>query len=134
MPGTKICSTVPEVHQRALSKVTVSNVKWCNSVSWSSNTANATLRASASPIAQNVIFTASKQVSHRGPSISTHFIHKSEMSHVTHYCSQVKIPGSDTVSVYSNWMQHSNRTSPTYGVIPKYVFPFDTFTSQYNIQ
>ncbi|KAB5528284.1 hypothetical protein PHYPO_G00138510 [Pangasianodon hypophthalmus] len=53
--------------------------------------ANATLRASASPIAQDVIFTASKQV---------------------------KIPGSDTVSVYNNWMQHSNRTSPTHGLIP----------------
>ncbi|KAK2845865.1 hypothetical protein Q7C36_010719 [Tachysurus vachellii] len=53
--------------------------------------ANATLRASASPIAQDVIFTASKQV---------------------------KIPGSDSISVYSNWKLHSNRTSPTHGVIP----------------
>ncbi|TSR04318.1 N-acetylated-alpha-linked acidic dipeptidase-like protein [Bagarius yarrelli] len=48
-------------------------------------------RASASPVAQDVIFTAAKQV---------------------------KIPGSDTMSVYSNWMRHSNRTSPTHGVIP----------------
>ncbi|XP_062874192.1 aminopeptidase NAALADL1 [Trichomycterus rosablanca] len=53
--------------------------------------ANATLQASATPIAQNVIFTASKEV---------------------------KIPGSDSVSVYKNWMQYSNRTSPTYGTIP----------------
>ncbi|KAF7687672.1 aminopeptidase NAALADL1 isoform X1 [Silurus meridionalis] len=53
--------------------------------------ANATLRASASPVAQDVIFTASKQV---------------------------KIPGPESISVYSNWMKHSNRTSPTYGVIP----------------
>ncbi|KAG7318617.1 hypothetical protein KOW79_018372 [Hemibagrus wyckioides] len=53
--------------------------------------ANATLRASASPVAQDVIFAASKQV---------------------------KIPGSDTVSVYSNWMLHSNRTSPSHGIIP----------------
>ncbi|XP_017307041.2 aminopeptidase NAALADL1 [Ictalurus punctatus] len=54
--------------------------------------ANATLSASASPVAQHVIFAASKQV---------------------------KIPGSDTVSVYDNWMQHSNRSSPTYGLIPR---------------
>ncbi|KAM9446861.1 aminopeptidase NAALADL1 [Clarias gariepinus] len=54
--------------------------------------ANATLRASASPIAQHVIFTAAKQV---------------------------KIPGSNTVSVYENWRQHSNWTSPTHGNIPK---------------
>lgn len=114
-------ATVPELHPRAVSKVTVS---------WSSNTANATLRALGSPVAQHVIFTASKQVSHRGPNISTHFIHESERSNVSHYCYQVKIPGSDTVSVYSNWMRHSNRTSPTHGVIPKYVFLFHPFTSQ----
>ncbi|XP_030647261.1 aminopeptidase NAALADL1 [Chanos chanos] len=53
--------------------------------------ANATLRASASPAAQNVIFTATKQV---------------------------KIPASDTVSVYDNWMKYYNRSSPTHGIIP----------------
>uniref|UniRef100_A0A3B1IQ93 Aminopeptidase NAALADL1 n=2 Tax=Astyanax mexicanus TaxID=7994 RepID=A0A3B1IQ93_ASTMX len=53
--------------------------------------ANATLRASASPIAQNVIFTASKQVN---------------------------AAGSSSVSVYDNWLKYFNRTSPTYGLIP----------------
>ncbi|KAL6465985.1 hypothetical protein MHYP_G00261180 [Metynnis hypsauchen] len=53
--------------------------------------ANATLRVSASPIAENVIFTASKQV---------------------------KAAGSNTVSVYDNWIEYFNRSSPTYGLIP----------------
>ncbi|XP_076855102.1 aminopeptidase NAALADL1 [Brachyhypopomus gauderio] len=53
--------------------------------------ANATLRASGSPTVQNVIFTASKQVN---------------------------IPGSDSVSVYDNWIRYSNRTSTAYGNIP----------------
>ncbi|KAG5281139.1 hypothetical protein AALO_G00067850 [Alosa alosa] len=53
--------------------------------------ANATLRASGSPSAQSVIFTAAKQV---------------------------KTPGSDSTSVYDNWIRYFNRTSPTYGLIP----------------
>ncbi|XP_073696320.1 aminopeptidase NAALADL1 [Garra rufa] len=56
--------------------------------------ANATLRASASPAAQGVIFTASKQVD---------------------------APGT-TVSVYENWMKYYNRTSPNYGLIPNVGF------------
>ncbi|KAM6954157.1 aminopeptidase NAALADL1 [Aplochiton taeniatus] len=53
--------------------------------------ANATLRASGMPSVQNVIFTASKQVT---------------------------APGSASTSVYDNWIRFSNRTSPTYGTIP----------------
>ncbi|XP_062398715.1 aminopeptidase NAALADL1 [Sardina pilchardus] len=53
--------------------------------------ANATLRALGSPSAQSVIFTASKQV---------------------------KTPGSDSISVYDNWIRYFNRSSPTYGIIP----------------
>ncbi|XP_026875689.2 aminopeptidase NAALADL1 [Electrophorus electricus] len=53
--------------------------------------ANATLRASGSPTVQNVIFKASQQVN---------------------------IPGSDSVSVYDNWIRYSNRTSAAYGNIP----------------
>ncbi|KPP65966.1 hypothetical protein Z043_115574, partial [Scleropages formosus] len=53
--------------------------------------ANATLRAQASPIAQSVVFTASKQV---------------------------KTPASD-LSVYDNWIRYFNRTSPTHGLIPQ---------------
>ncbi|XP_016413635.1 aminopeptidase NAALADL1 [Sinocyclocheilus rhinocerous] len=56
--------------------------------------ANATLRASASPAAQSVIFTASKQVN---------------------------APGT-TTTVYENWKQYSNRTSPNYGIIPNVGF------------
>uniref|UniRef100_A0A8C2HJS6 Aminopeptidase NAALADL1 n=1 Tax=Cyprinus carpio TaxID=7962 RepID=A0A8C2HJS6_CYPCA len=56
--------------------------------------ANATLRASASPAAQSVIFTASKQV---------------------------KAPGT-TTTVYENWKKYSNRTSPNYGIIPNVGF------------
>uniref|UniRef100_A0A8C9WQM0 N-acetylated alpha-linked acidic dipeptidase like 1 n=1 Tax=Scleropages formosus TaxID=113540 RepID=A0A8C9WQM0_SCLFO len=52
---------------------------------------NATLRAQASPIAQSVVFTASKQV---------------------------KTPASD-LSVYDNWIRYFNRTSPTHGLIPQ---------------
>ncbi|XP_038161766.1 aminopeptidase NAALADL1 [Cyprinodon tularosa] len=54
--------------------------------------ANATLRASAMPSMQNVIFQASKQVT---------------------------APGFDSTSVYDNWIRYSNRTSPTHGVIPR---------------
>uniref|UniRef100_A0A6Q2X6H1 Uncharacterized protein n=1 Tax=Esox lucius TaxID=8010 RepID=A0A6Q2X6H1_ESOLU len=50
--------------------------------------ANATLRASGSPSAQSVILKASKQV---------------------------KTPGSESTSVYDNWIRYFNRTSPTYG-------------------
>ncbi|KAM4616006.1 aminopeptidase NAALADL1 [Polymixia lowei] len=57
--------------------------------------ANATLRASGMPSVQNVIFKAAKQV---------------------------KAPGLDSTSVYDNWIQFSNRTSPTYGTIPKVGF------------
>ncbi|CAB1322403.1 unnamed protein product [Coregonus sp. 'balchen'] len=57
--------------------------------------ANATLRASGSPSAQSVILKASKQV---------------------------KTPGSDSTSVYDNWIRYFNRTSPTYGVIPNVGF------------
>ncbi|XP_058886522.1 aminopeptidase NAALADL1-like [Acipenser ruthenus] len=53
--------------------------------------ANATLRAQGSPAAQSVIFTAAKQV---------------------------KTPGSQTTSVYDNWIRYSNRSSPSYGIIP----------------
>nr|XP_020453842.1 N-acetylated-alpha-linked acidic dipeptidase-like protein isoform X2 [Monopterus albus] len=53
--------------------------------------ANATLRASGMPSVQNVIFTAAKQVS---------------------------APGLDSKSVYDNWIQYSNRTSPAHGIIP----------------
>ncbi|XP_041094342.1 aminopeptidase NAALADL1-like [Polyodon spathula] len=53
--------------------------------------ANATLRGQGSPAAQSVIFTAAKQV---------------------------KTPGSQTTSVYDNWMRYSNRSSPSYGIIP----------------
>ncbi|KAI9536941.1 hypothetical protein NQZ68_029069 [Dissostichus eleginoides] len=54
--------------------------------------ANATLRASGMPSLQNVIFKASKQVD---------------------------APGLDSTSVYDNWIQYANRTSPTHGLIPK---------------
>ncbi|XP_024293904.1 aminopeptidase NAALADL1 [Oncorhynchus tshawytscha] len=57
--------------------------------------ANATLRASSSPSAQSVILKASKQV---------------------------KTPGSDSTSVYDNWIRYFNRTSPAYGVIPNVGF------------
>lgn len=53
--------------------------------------ANATLRASASPVAQSVIFTASKQVN---------------------------TPGPDSTTVYDNWIRYFNRSSPSHGVIP----------------
>ncbi|XP_072263517.1 aminopeptidase NAALADL1-like [Pyxicephalus adspersus] len=53
--------------------------------------ANATLRVQGTPPAQSVVFTASKQV---------------------------KTP-SNSLTVYDNWKNHSNRTSPQYGVIPQ---------------
>ncbi|XP_075426011.1 aminopeptidase NAALADL1 [Ascaphus truei] len=54
--------------------------------------ANATLRAQGTPPAQGVIFTASKQV---------------------------KTPMSSSLTVYDNWLRHSNRTSSLHGVIPQ---------------
>uniref|UniRef100_W5MA49 Aminopeptidase NAALADL1 n=1 Tax=Lepisosteus oculatus TaxID=7918 RepID=W5MA49_LEPOC len=53
--------------------------------------ANATLRVQGSPAAQSVVFTATKQV---------------------------KTPGSPSTSVYDNWIQYFNRSSPAYGIIP----------------
>ncbi|XP_057686898.1 aminopeptidase NAALADL1 isoform X2 [Corythoichthys intestinalis] len=53
---------------------------------------NATLRALGMPSLQNVVFTAAKQV---------------------------KAPGADSMSVYDKWIQHSNRTSPVHGLIPR---------------
>ncbi|XP_043538950.1 aminopeptidase NAALADL1 [Chiloscyllium plagiosum] len=53
--------------------------------------ANATLRASGSPAVQSVVFDAAKQVS---------------------------APGHSDLSVYENWMKHSNRTSALHGLIP----------------
>ncbi|KAM5164027.1 aminopeptidase NAALADL1-like [Mantella aurantiaca] len=53
--------------------------------------ANATLRVQGTPPAQNVVFTASKQV--KNPS--------------------------NSLTVYDNWKRHSNRTSLQYGVIPQ---------------
>ncbi|TRY54448.1 hypothetical protein DNTS_023713 [Danionella cerebrum] len=55
---------------------------------------NTTLRASASPAAQSVIFTASKQID---------------------------APGTKK-SLYDNWIEYNNRTSATYGVIPNVGF------------
>uniref|UniRef100_A0A4W6ENB9 N-acetylated alpha-linked acidic dipeptidase like 1 n=1 Tax=Lates calcarifer TaxID=8187 RepID=A0A4W6ENB9_LATCA len=54
--------------------------------------ANATLRASGMPSVQNVIFTAAKQVD---------------------------APGLDSMSVYDNWIQYANKTSPAHGTIPR---------------
>uniref|UniRef100_A0A3B5AUI8 Aminopeptidase NAALADL1 n=1 Tax=Stegastes partitus TaxID=144197 RepID=A0A3B5AUI8_9TELE len=54
--------------------------------------ANATLRASAMPSLESVIFKATKEVS---------------------------APGEASTSVYDAWIRHSNRTSPTHGLIPK---------------
>ncbi|XP_023679806.2 aminopeptidase NAALADL1 [Paramormyrops kingsleyae] len=56
---------------------------------------NATLQAQASPAAQSLVLTAAKQV---------------------------KIPNKDSTSVYDNWIQYSNRTSPTHGIIPNVGF------------
>ncbi|TKS78414.1 N-acetylated-alpha-linked acidic dipeptidase-like protein [Collichthys lucidus] len=53
--------------------------------------ANASLRASGMPSVQNVLFKAAKQV---------------------------KAAGLDT-SVYDNWIQYFNRTSPAHGIIPR---------------
>ncbi|XP_067831848.1 aminopeptidase NAALADL1 [Heptranchias perlo] len=53
--------------------------------------ANATLRALGSPAVQSVVFDAARQVS---------------------------TPGHRDLSVYDNWMKHSNRTSPLHGAIP----------------
>ncbi|KAM4746591.1 aminopeptidase NAALADL1 [Anableps anableps] len=54
--------------------------------------ANATLRASAMPSMQSVIFKAAQQVI---------------------------APGYDSTSVYDNWIRYTNRTSPTHGLIPR---------------
>lgn len=32
---------------------------------------------------------------------------------------QVKAPGGDSRSVYDDWIQHTNRTSPEHGMIPR---------------
>lgn len=53
---------------------------------------NATLGVSGMPSLQNVIFKATKQVS---------------------------APGLDSTSVYDNWIQYANRTSPAHGPIPR---------------
>ncbi|XP_051901141.1 aminopeptidase NAALADL1 [Pristis pectinata] len=53
--------------------------------------ANATLRVYGSPVVQKVVFDAAQQV---------------------------PAPGHQDLSVYSNWMRHSNRTSPRHGIIP----------------
>ncbi|XP_029915553.1 aminopeptidase NAALADL1 [Myripristis murdjan] len=57
--------------------------------------ANATLRASAIPSTQHVIFTAAKQV---------------------------KAPGPDSISVYDNWIKFANRTNTDNEVIPRMGF------------
>lgn len=57
--------------------------------------ANATLRASAIPSTQSVIFTAAKQV---------------------------KAPGPDSISVYDNWIKFANRTDPANEIIPRMGF------------
>lgn len=54
--------------------------------------ANAYLSVSAMPSLESVIFKASKEV---------------------------KAPGESSTSVYDTWKRHSNRTSPTHGVIPR---------------
>ncbi|XP_001380124.2 aminopeptidase NAALADL1 [Monodelphis domestica] len=53
--------------------------------------ANATLRAQGTPPVQSVIFSAAKQV---------------------------RAPGTSNLTVYDNWLQHSNRSSPVHGLIP----------------
>ncbi|XP_035292001.1 aminopeptidase NAALADL1 [Anguilla anguilla] len=57
--------------------------------------ANATLRVQGSPNVQSVVFTATKQV---------------------------KTPGSDSTSVYENWIRFFNRSSPTHGLVPNVAF------------
>ncbi|KAJ8285530.1 hypothetical protein GJAV_G00027880 [Gymnothorax javanicus] len=57
--------------------------------------ANATLRVLGSPAVQSVVFTATKQV---------------------------KTPGSDSTSVYDNWIRFFNRTSPARGLVPNVAF------------
>ncbi|XP_061115518.1 aminopeptidase NAALADL1 [Conger conger] len=57
--------------------------------------ANATLRVQGSPSVQSVVFTATKQV---------------------------KTPGSDSTSVYDNWIRFFNRSSSTHGLIPNVAF------------
>ncbi|KAJ8414861.1 hypothetical protein AAFF_G00023840 [Aldrovandia affinis] len=57
--------------------------------------ANATLRVQGSPAAQSVVFTATKQV---------------------------KTPGSDSTSVYDNWIRFFNRSSPSHGLVPNVAF------------
>ncbi|XP_044541143.1 aminopeptidase NAALADL1 [Gracilinanus agilis] len=53
--------------------------------------ANATLRAQGTPPVQSVIFSAAKEV---------------------------RAPGTSSLTVYDNWLQHSNRSSPVHGLIP----------------
>uniref|UniRef100_A0A8C4X2G3 Aminopeptidase NAALADL1 n=1 Tax=Erpetoichthys calabaricus TaxID=27687 RepID=A0A8C4X2G3_ERPCA len=60
---------------------------------FASSVSNDTFRATGSPALQSVIFTAAKQVEN---------------------------PGSQTMSVYDNWMKHANRSSKLHGVIPNF--------------
>ncbi|XP_051001911.1 aminopeptidase NAALADL1 [Acomys russatus] len=53
--------------------------------------ANATLRAQGTPPVQSVIFAATKEISAPGPS---------------------------GLSIYDNWLRHTNRSSPVYGLVP----------------
>ncbi|KAI4877165.1 hypothetical protein NFI96_020668 [Prochilodus magdalenae] len=125
--------------------------------------ANATLKVSASPAVQSVIFTATKQdhipnkevLARAGTTSMFALLTKRPLrwlGHVTRMqdgripkgilfgelatcsrptgrpklrykdtCKQdlkVKAAGSNTVSVYDNWIRYFNRTSPTYGTIP----------------
>lgn len=94
----------------------------CSTCAWClmSTTANATLRASASPAAQSVLFTASKQVRNK-PCIHSLPWRGTFMSFIRLLwvvCFQVNAPGT-TTSVYENWIKYYNRTSPN-GIIPKY--------------
>ncbi|XP_043825515.1 aminopeptidase NAALADL1 [Dromiciops gliroides] len=54
--------------------------------------ANATLRVQGTPPVQSVVFSAAKQVS---------------------------APGKSNLTVYDNWLQYSNRSSPAHGLIPR---------------
>uniref|UniRef100_A0A4X1V4G0 Aminopeptidase NAALADL1 n=1 Tax=Sus scrofa TaxID=9823 RepID=A0A4X1V4G0_PIG len=53
--------------------------------------ANATLRAQGTPPVQSVIFSAAKQI---------------------------PAPGRSSLSIYDNWIQYFNRSSPVYGLVP----------------
>ncbi|XP_070420341.1 aminopeptidase NAALADL1 [Equus przewalskii] len=53
--------------------------------------ANVSLRAQGTPPIQSVVFTAAKQI---------------------------PAPGRSSLSIYDNWIQYSNRSSPVYGLVP----------------